>query len=161
MISAISPQQLKHACTALSGAALIRLVSEIDDHGAIPPRALTRTLTDLTTHQIRQATEQADALGLLDRAHSGLGLTAAGGDLADVYDATARWARRHNYPAPICDFAGRIRHTFALLGEPAAADPRTTDGEAAAELGRVHQLLAEWIHTHQSQQIRSTYGVAA
>ncbi|GGS93065.1 hypothetical protein [Streptomyces chromofuscus] len=160
MIPAISPQQLKRACTALSGAALIRLVSEIDDHGAIPPRALARTLTELTTHQIRQATEQADALGLLDRSHSGLGLTAAGQDLADVYDATARWARRHNHPAPICDFAGRIRHTFALLGEP-TADPRPTDGEAAAELGRVYRLLAEWIHTHQSQQIRSTYGVAA
>ncbi|NGO49264.1 regulator [Streptomyces ureilyticus] len=161
MIPSLSPQQLQAACTALSSAALIRLVSEIDDHGAIPPRELARTLTDLTPHQIRQAIEQADALGLLDRSSCGLGLTAEGGDLADVYDATARWARRHNQPAPICDFAGRIRHTFALLGEPAAVDPRTTGGEAAAGLGRVHRLLAEWIHAHPSQQIRGAYGVAA
>ncbi|MFI5795935.1 hypothetical protein [Streptomyces sp. NPDC051677] len=160
MMPALSPQQLQVACTELSSAGLIRLVSEIDDHGAIPPRALACTLTDLTRDQIRQATEQADALGLLDRSHSGLGLTPAGGDLADLYDATARWARRNNYPAPVCDFAGRIRHTFALLGEP-AANPRPTEGEADAELGRVQRLLAEWIHTHQPPQIRGDHGVAA
>ncbi|CAM5571761.1 HTH marR-type domain-containing protein OS=Streptomyces aurantiogriseus OX=66870 GN=GCM10010251_59930 PE=4 SV=1 [Streptomyces aurantiogriseus] len=156
-----SPQQLQAACTALSSASLIRLISEIDDHGAIPLRALACTLTDLTTDQIRKATKQADALGLLDRPGSGLGLTPAGQDLADVYDATARWARRNNYPAPISDFAGRIRHTFALLGQLAAADPRPRDDEADAELSRVHRLLAEWIHTHQSPQIHSADGVAA
>ncbi|NJQ03362.1 hypothetical protein [Streptomyces zingiberis] len=160
MIPALSPQQLQAACTALSSAGLIRLISEIDDHGAIPPRALACTLNDLTRDQIRQATEEADAFGLLDRSHSGLGLTPAGADLADLYDATARWARRNNYPAPICDFAGRIRRTFALLGE-ASADPRPTEGGADAELGRVHRLLAEWIHTHQPQQIRGDHGVAA
>ena len=160
MIPALSPQQLQAACTELSSAGLVRLVSEIDDHGAIPPRALACTLTDLTRDQIRQATEQADTLGLLDRSHAGLGLTPAGGHLADLYDATARWARRHNYPAPVCDFAGRIRHTFSLLDE-ASADPRPAEGEADAELGRVHRLLTEWIHTHQSQQRHGAAGVAA
>ncbi|MEU9397766.1 regulator [Streptomyces sp. NPDC048324] len=160
MIHALTPQQFQAACAELSSAGLIRLVSEIDDHGAIPPRTLASTLTDLTRDQIRQATEQADALGLLDRSHSGLGLTPAGEDLADLYDATARWARRNNYPAPVCDFAGRIRHTFALLGESAAA-PRPREGEADAEFGRVHRLLAEWIHTHQLQQMRGDHGVAA
>jgi DNA-binding HxlR family transcriptional regulator len=157
----LSHQQLQRACTALSSTGLIRLVSEIDDHGAIPPRALARTLTDLTPQQIRRATEQAGALALLDHSRAGLGLTAAGQSLADVYDAAARWARRHNYPAPSGDFAGRIRHTFALLAELVAAVARPTDSEADVELGRVHQLLAEWIHTHHSQQIPGAYGVAA
>ncbi|MEU9246608.1 hypothetical protein [Streptomyces sp. NPDC048385] len=157
MIPTLSQQQVQHACTTLSSASVIRLVSEIDDHGAIPPRALARTLTDLTAHHLRQATEQADGLGLLDRSRTGLGLTAAGQDLADVYDATARWARRRNYPSPVCDFAGRIRHTFALLAEP-TAQSIGIDSEADAELGYVRRLLAEWFHTHQFQQNR---GVAA
>ncbi|MGW0708983.1 hypothetical protein ACWD4G_24045 [Streptomyces sp. NPDC002643] len=160
MMPALSPQQFRAACTALSSPGLIRLISEIDDHGAIPPRTLACTLTDLTRDQIRRATEQADALGLLDRSHPGLGLTPAGGALADLYDATARWARRHNYPAPVCDFAGRIRHTYALLSE-ASADPRPREGEADAELGRIHRLLAEWVYTHQTQQMRGDHGVAA
>ncbi|MGP3733003.1 hypothetical protein ACTWJ9_07250 [Streptomyces sp. GDS52] len=158
MIPALSHQQLRGTCTALSSASLIRLVSEIDDHGAIPVRGLARTLAELSTRQIRQAIEQADALGLLTRTPGSVGLSAAGRDLADVYDATARWARRHNYPAPLCDFAGRIQHTFALLGMPTEGtqDP---DGEQVAELGRIHRLMAEWVHTHQRN--RSTYGVAA
>ncbi|MFF4822719.1 hypothetical protein ACWDAO_01865 [Streptomyces sp. NPDC001212] len=158
MIPAFSHQQLRDTCTALSSAGLIRLVSEIDDHGAIPMRAMTRTLADLSTHQIRQAIEQAEALGLLTHTPGSVGLSAAGRDLADVYDATARWARRHNYPASLCDFAGRIQHTFALLVTP-AADTQNSDSEHDAELDRVHRLLAEWIHTHQ--RTRGTHGVAA
>ncbi|MFE9308133.1 hypothetical protein ACFYM5_10575 [Streptomyces sp. NPDC006706] len=158
MIPALSHQQLRDTCTALSSAGLIRLVSEIDDHGAIPVCGLERALADLSTHQIRQAIEQADALGLLTRTSGSVGLSAAGRDLADVYDATARWARRHNYPAPLCHFAGRIQHTFALLVTP-AADTRDSDGEHDAELGRVQRLLAEWVHTHQRNC--NTCGVAA
>lgn len=160
MIPALSHQQLKDTCTALSTAGLIRLVSEIDDHGAIPVRGLARTLPDISTHQLRQATEQADALGLLNRTPASMGLAAAGQDLADVYDATARWARQHNYPATHCDFAGRIRHTFALLGE-AAADARASDDQSNAELACVQRLLTEWIHTHQHQRAHGTYGFAA
>ncbi|MFF7899692.1 hypothetical protein ACIP4X_29700 [Streptomyces sp. NPDC088817] len=158
MIPALSHQQLRDTCTALSSAGLNRLVSEIDDHGAIPVRGLERTLADLSPHQIRQAIEQAVALGLLTRTSGSVGLSAAGRDLADVYDATARWARRHNYPAQLCHFAERIHHTFALLATP-AADTQDSDDEHDAELGRIHRLLAEWVHTHQRN--RSTYGVAA
>ncbi len=157
MIPALSHQQVHDMCTELSSAGLIRLVSEIDDHGAIPVRGLTRTLTDLPTRQIRQAVEQADALGLLTRTPGSLSLSSAGRDLADVYDATARWARRHDYPAALCDFAGRIQHTFALLGT--SADAQGSNGEHDADLGRVQRLMAEWVHTHR--RTRSTYGVAA
>ncbi|MGW2822137.1 hypothetical protein ACWC24_14160 [Streptomyces sp. NPDC001443] len=160
MIPAISPQQLQHACAALSSADLICLVSEIDDHEAIPPRALTRTLTALTTHQIRQAVDQADTLGLLDRSLSGLELTAAGRDLADLYDATARWARRNNYPAATGDFAGRIHHTFALLAET-IADARFARFEVDAELRRIRRQMADWLSAHQPQQTSCTSGVAA
>ncbi|MFD5656213.1 hypothetical protein [Streptomyces hirsutus] len=158
MIPALSHQQLRGTCTALSSASLIRLVSEIDDHGAIPVRGLARTLADLSTRQIRQAIEQADALGLLTRTPGSVGLSAAGRDLADIYDATARWARRHNYPTPLCDFAGRIQHTFALLGTPAAGTQDHLDGEHVAELGRIHRLMAEWVHAHQRNH--NTCGVA-
>ncbi|MEE1838028.1 regulator [Streptomyces sp. SP17KL33] len=160
MMPAFSPRQVQAASAELSSSGLIRLVSEIDDHGAIPPRTLSYTFADLTREQIRQAIGQADRLGLLDRSHAGLRLTPAGGDLADLYDASARWARRHNSPAPVCDFAERIRHTFALLGET-SADPGLTAGETDAEFGRVQRLLAEWICTHQPRQICGDLGMAA
>ncbi|MFC9431582.1 hypothetical protein [Streptomyces sp. NPDC056987] len=154
-------QQLQRAGAVLSSPGLIRLVSEIDDHGAIPERGLARFLGDLSTHQIRQATMLADTLGLLDRTYDGLGLTAAGQSLADVYDATARWARRHNYPAPQSDFAGRIRHTFALLHDPTQAESGSADNGADAGPEHVRRLLAEWINAHQPQPSRDTYGAAA
>ncbi|MEE1797371.1 hypothetical protein PUR57_01480 [Streptomyces sp. JV176] len=158
-----SPSARLHQSTSavLASPGLIRLISEIDDHGAIPERGLARTLGDLSTHQIRQATEHADILGLLDRSYAGLGLTTAGQDLADVYDATARWARRHDYPAPVGDFAGRIRHTFALLHKPTPTEPRSADNEADPELAHVRELLTQWGDTHQPQQDRGAYGVAA
>ncbi|MEV8408999.1 hypothetical protein AB0R12_25375 [Streptomyces niveus] len=105
--------------TALSEPALIRLITEIDDNGPIPPRSTGRIFPDFTPQQIRHATERAHTLGLIHtRVGGGLGLTESGILLAEVYDVTARWARRHAYPAPTGDFAGRIRHTFALLTEP-------------------------------------------
>lgn len=155
-----SGRQAQRVSTVLSSPGLIRLVSEIDDHGAIPERGLARTLSDLSTHQIRQATEQARVLGLLDRSHTGLELSAAGQELADVYDATARWARRHNRPSRFGDFAGRIRHTVALLHEPAPTEG-SADNEPDAELAHVRRLLTEWIDAHQPPQDRGTYGVAA
>ncbi|MDX2908207.1 regulator [Streptomyces griseiscabiei] len=156
----LSLRQVQAASMELSSAGLIRLVSEIDDHGAIPPRTLACTLADLTRAQIREAIGHADRLGLLDRSPAGLGLTPAGRDLADLYDATARWARRHNHPAPLCDFAERIRHTLAVLAET-SADPRPTEGEADAEFGRVQRLLAEWIRTHRPRQVCGDPGMAA
>lgn len=119
MTPSFSREQLRRLCTALSEAALIRLITEIDDNGPIPPRSAGRIFPDLAPHQIRRATERAHALGLIhSRVGGGLGLTESGVPLAEVYDVTARWARRHAYPAPAGDFAGRVRHTFALLAEP-------------------------------------------
>ncbi|MFE3645923.1 hypothetical protein ACFXOM_33955 [Streptomyces sp. NPDC059169] len=160
MTTSLSPEQLQPVCTALSSAALIRLISEIDDNGSIPSRGLARTLSDLTPHQIRHATEQAHALGLVHaRRGASLGLTESGADLADVYDATARWARRHEYPARSGDFTGRIRHTLALLAEPQvfaalaaaqapshlAAAGRLSTAKAAAELVQPWNALAQWL----------------
>ncbi|MFP8887595.1 hypothetical protein [Streptomyces mangrovi] len=160
MTSAPSLQQPRDIRTALSSAGLIRLVSEIDDHGAIPARGLARTLTDLSVDRIRQAVEQADSLGLLARTPGTVGLSAAGRDLADVYDATARWARRHNHPAAHCDFAGRIHSTFTLLGAP-TADPPNPKDEREAELGRIERLMAEWVRNHLTQRTRRVDGAAA
>ncbi|MFD8590779.1 hypothetical protein ACFV1B_14735 [Streptomyces sp. NPDC059637] len=158
MTSVLSRWQLRDTCTTLSSAGLIRLVSEIDDHGAIPTRALARTLADLSAHQLRQAVEKADTFGLLARAPGGVGLSTVGRELADVYDATARWARRNNYPAAESDFSERIRHTFALLGT-STTDTPDPEGEHDAELGRVERLITEWVHA--SQRTHSTHGVAA
>ncbi|MFF2189707.1 hypothetical protein [Streptomyces sp. NPDC058155] len=110
---------IRRTVTALSEPALIRLITEIDDNGPIPPRSMGRIFPDFTSQQIRQATERANTIGLIHtRVGGGLGLTESGVLLAEVYDVTARWARRHAYPAPTGDFAGRVRHTFALLSEP-------------------------------------------
>ncbi|MBB0242699.1 hypothetical protein FNQ90_00890 [Streptomyces alkaliphilus] len=151
-------QHLRDTCTVLSCPVLIRLIGEIDDHGAIPARALTRTFADLPTHRVRQAVEQADALGLLTRTTAGLDLSSAGRDLADLYDATARWARGHQHPAPLCDYAGRIRHTFALLGT-GAPHPRASDDERDVGLARIEQLMSRWIHAHRRS--RDAYGITA
>ncbi|MFD8351540.1 hypothetical protein ACFV1X_21690 [Streptomyces coelicoflavus] len=155
-----SRHQLQHTSTALASANLIRLISEIDNHGAIPARALARTLTDLSTAQIRQAVEQADALSLFDRSHTGLGLSTAGRDLADLYDHAARWARRHNYPHRVSTFAERIDRVFALLADPATPQPGRHDREAATGLSHLQRLLTEWTDAHHRPQ-QSAYGVAA
>ncbi|MFK0120076.1 regulator [Streptomyces sp. NPDC090994] len=149
------------ACRSLSSAGLIRLVSEIDDHGAIPPRALARTLSDLSTTQIRTAMEQADRLGLLDRSGSGLGLSPAGRGLADLYDAIARWARHHNHPQRIGTFTERIRSVLSVLAEPASTEPLLRDDDATTGLGHIRRLLADWVETHQQPEHQSSYGVAA
>ncbi|MEU3299754.1 hypothetical protein ABZ729_08015 [Streptomyces sp. NPDC006678] len=159
MTTSRSTADVRHASAVLSSPALIRLIIEIDDNGPIPPRGLARTLADLSVHHLRQATDLARALGLIRvRPGSGLGLTASGLELADVYDESARWARRHAYPAAICDFTSRIQHTLALLAETpvAAADcgPRaaTADpgpsADAVADLARPRDLLLQWLHAN-------------
>lgn len=119
MTPSYSREQLRRVSTVLSEPALIRLITEIDDNGPVPPRSSGRIFPDLAPHRIRHAIERAHALGLIHtRVGGGLGLTESGVLLAEVYDVTARWARQHAYPARTGDFAGRIRHTFALLSEP-------------------------------------------
>lgn len=153
---------IRRAVTALSEPALIRLITEIDDNGPIPPRSTGRIFPDFTPQQIRHATERAHALGLIHtRVGGGLGLTESGVHLAEVYDVTARWARRHAYPAPTGDFAGRIRHTFALLTEPPVhaaltAEPfprRTGAGTTESEvvepgLAGPWRLLMQWMRAN-------------
>ncbi|MCC9706015.1 regulator [Streptomyces sp. MNU76] len=140
----------------LASRSLIRLVTEIDDNGAIPPRRLTGTLPDLSSHQLRRATETARAHGLVRVAPgTGLELTEQGTELADLYDATARWARRHAYPAPACEFSSRIRHVLDLLapslateradGHPRPSAARPTSDETEADLARPRTLLIHWL----------------
>ncbi|MFC9502714.1 regulator [Streptomyces sp. NPDC057002] len=127
----------------LASRPLVRLVSEIDDNGAIAPRRLAGTLPDLSTHQLRSASDTARALGLVRLAPgAGLELTEAGMELADLYDAIARWARRHAVPALVSEFSSRIRCVLDLL-----APSLTTERADGAEVGlaRLHTLLIQWL----------------
>ena len=158
-MTTLSTIDTQRAHAVLSSPALIRLITEIDDNGPIPPRALTRTLTDLPADHLRHSADQARALGLVHvQPGAGLSLTRAGVELADVYDALARWARRHKRPAPVCDFTGRIQHTLALLAQPPVrpshSDPRRradvvpANSEDGADFARLRRLLQEWLHDH-------------
>ncbi|MCX2969437.1 MULTISPECIES: hypothetical protein [Streptomyces] len=159
MTTAIHTRDVQHACTVLSSPALIRLITEIDDNGAIPRRGLARMLSDLTPHHIGQATELARSLRLISaRPGAGVDLTTSGLELADVYDATARWARRHAYPAPVADFTSRIQHTLALLaqtpelGEEGGHHRPVPNGspsaQPATDLAGPRDLLIQWLHAN-------------
>ncbi|MFJ6752202.1 hypothetical protein ACIQNI_29065 [Streptomyces sp. NPDC091266] len=151
------------ACTALFSPTLIRLISEIDDNGPIPARRLTGTFADLSVRQLRQTADLACDFGLVRvRPGTGLGLTNSGLELADVYDAMARWARRHAYPEPVCHFTSRIQSTLDLLTEASvlaaeggpcapAADPALR-AEALADLARPRDLLDQWLRSNQTAQ---------
>ncbi|MER7963793.1 regulator [Streptomyces ardesiacus] len=151
-----TPAEAHRAIEVLASRSLIRLVTEIDDNGAIPPRRLAGTLPDLTTHQLRSTCEAARAHSLVRVAPgAGLELTDSGMELADLYDALARWARRHSLPAAVCEFSSRIRHVLGLLAPsltPGNADrpaplvdvhPIGTEGEAG--LVRARTLLIQWL----------------
>ncbi|WP_181786085.1 regulator [Streptomyces phytophilus] len=108
--------ELGAAARVLSSPALIRLITEIDDNGPIPPRMLTATLPDLTRSRARRAVHIARAHGLVQAGPAGgLDLTESGSHLAAFYDSTARWARHHAYPAPVSTFTTRIQHTLDHL----------------------------------------------
>ncbi|MFW6724206.1 regulator [Streptomyces sp. MAR4 CNY-716] len=116
MTTTLGPSELRAAARVLSSPSLIRLITEIDDNGPIPPRALTATLSGLTPDRTHRAAHTARTLRLTQIVPGeGLGLTTAGSGLADFYDATARWARYHAYPQAACDFTSRIQHTLDLL----------------------------------------------
>ncbi|MFF8481960.1 regulator [Streptomyces antibioticus] len=127
----------------LASRPLVRLVTEIDDNGAIPPRRLAATLPDLSTHELRSTSDMARAHGLVRIAPgAGLELTAAGMELADLYDAMARWARRHAVPSPASEFSSRIRCVLDLL-EPSLTTER--EGGVEAGLARLRTLLIQWL----------------
>ncbi|KUO04583.1 hypothetical protein [Streptomyces caeruleatus] len=156
MTTLFTPAEARNAVELLASRPLIRLVTEIDDNGAIPPRRLADTLPDLATHQLRRATETACTHGLVRLAPgTGLELTEQGSQLADLYDAAARWARRHAFPEPVCEFSTRIRHVLDLLA-PSLATQRTDSlarrsaarlpgDEADADLARPRALLIQWL----------------
>jgi|GEM_PF-2828290 hypothetical protein len=156
MNTPFTPTEVRHAVELLASRSLIRLVTEIDDNGAIPPRRLAGTLPDLSTHQLRSASDTARAHGLVRTAPgAGLELTEAGTELADLYDAMARWARRHAYPSPVCDFSSRIRHSLDVLaasivtehadGFPSPNTGNLPSAEADADLARPRALLTQWL----------------
>ncbi|AVV45301.1 MULTISPECIES: hypothetical protein [Streptomyces] len=157
MTTFFTSAEVRNAVELLASRSLIRLVTEIDDNGAIPPRRLAGTLPDLSSHQLRRAAEAARAHGLVRTAPgAGLELTESGSELADLYDAAARWARRHAYPAPVCEFSSRVRHVLDLLapslateradGLPQrAAAARLPSDEAEADLVRPRILLIQWL----------------
>ncbi|MFF4714468.1 regulator [Streptomyces eurythermus] len=139
---------LRHACTVLSRPGLIRLVTEIDDNGPIPPRSLTRTLPDLPDHHLHHTVRQARALGLVRHQPGvGLSLTPSGSGLADIYDALARVARRHHLPAPVCQFTSRVQHTLTLLAMPVLTTEQTdrVSKTVAEDLDGTRALLQQWL----------------
>ncbi|MFF7050130.1 regulator [Streptomyces griseorubiginosus] len=143
MNTAFTSAEAQRAVEVLASRPLVRLITEIDDNGAIPPRRLAGTLPDLSTHQLRSASDTARAHGLVRIAPgAGLELTAAGMELADLYDAMARWARRHAVPAPVCEFSGRIRCVLDLLA-PSLTTECAEGAEAA--LARLRTLLIQWL----------------
>ncbi|MEU4486650.1 regulator [Streptomyces purpurascens] len=148
----------------LGSRSLIRIVTEIDDNGAIPPLRLAATLPDLSPRQLRRATETARTHGFIRTARgAGLELTESGSELADLYDAVARWGRRHAYPEPVCDFISRIRHGLDLLAPSLATEPTNSlprrpaahlpSDEAEADLARTRALLVQWL-TGNPQVVR-------
>ncbi|WP_326812321.1 regulator [Streptomyces scopuliridis] len=159
MTASFTPAGLRNAFALLSAPGLIRLITEIDDNGPIPPRRLAGTLPDLSVYQLRRAADAARAHGLVRVAPGvGLDLTASGSELADFYDATARWARRHACPTRVCDFTGRLRHTLSLLAPTLVADPAEgclrpvgadlLSAEADADLAHPRILLVQWLNAN-------------
>ncbi|MEV5449495.1 regulator [Streptomyces sp. NPDC052535] len=156
MTTPFTPAEVSNAIELLASRSLIRLVTEIDDNGAIPPRRLAAILPDLSSHQLRRTTEAARARGLVRIAPgAGLELTESGSELADLYDAAARWARHHAYPTPVCEFSARVRHVLDLLVPSLAADRadgpsrpsagRLPSAETEGDLARPRTLLIQWL----------------
>ncbi|MFF0509179.1 regulator [Streptomyces fimicarius] len=157
--SSFTSHGLRAAVDFLSSPALIRLITEIDDHGPIPPRKLASTLPDLSTHHLRRINHLARVHDLVRAAPGvGLELTTSGMELADFYDAIARWARHHAYPALVSDFTSRIRHTLSLVESLLAADPaggsirrpgaELADAAIDGEPTGPRALLIQWLDAH-------------
>ncbi|MFJ6574024.1 hypothetical protein ACIQNU_42175 [Streptomyces sp. NPDC091292] len=148
MSAPLSAANVQDACTVLSSRALIRLITEIDDNGPIPTSGVARTLADLALASLRETVVLAHDLGLVRvRPGAGLDLTTSGSEVADIYDANARWARHHAYPAPVCDFATRVQQTLALLAQvPTAESP--SGATSLKDLARPRDLLEQWLNAN-------------
>ncbi|EGX58848.1 hypothetical protein SZN_15918 [Streptomyces zinciresistens K42] len=168
MTASFTTAEIRTAVEVLASRPLIRLITEIDDNGAIPPRRLAATLPDLSTHHLRIATETARNHGLVRTAPgAGLELTHRGQELADVYDAAARWSRRHSSPAEVYEFTHRVRHVLGLLAlqtssesaqdsaRPSAASWASTEPEA--DPAHVLDLLLQWLAENPQLTCSSPY----
>lgn len=149
---------------ALSHPGLIRIVSDIDDNGALERHLLSRTLTGLSRWQLRQASAVGRELGLLKASTDGgipsLVLTPAGEALAEVYDTAARWARTHHHPSDVSDFVTRVQATLTLLGSTTAG----SNGHALEfdfeSLHGPRTVLASWVRDHGATLIAQLTGVS-
>lgn len=152
--------QTARAATMLTLPALIRVVTELDDNGPVAKGMLQRTCPDLTRTQLRYAVEVGCDRGLLRADGPRYQLTDSGTGLADLYDAIARWARKHHFPTPICDFSTRIQATLPLLAQLSddaqdghsigerAPDPGAkvpVNDEATVSLRRLRRSLTAWV----------------
>ncbi|MEU3963252.1 regulator [Streptomyces buecherae] len=146
----------------LASRPVIRLVTEIDDNGAIPARGLAATFPDLAWHHLRRAIELARTHRLVRTAPGGsLELTLAGVGLADLYDTYACWSRHHASPATACDFSARIRHVLDLLtpsltterAEGPSSAMRLPSAEGEADLARLRTLLLQWLADNPRAQV--------
>ncbi|RZD82203.1 regulator [Streptomyces albidoflavus] len=143
MNTPLTSAQAQRTLQLLASRPLVRLITEIDDNGAVPPRRLASTLPDLSPHQLRSASATARAHGLVRRAPgAGLELTSAGAGLADLYDAMARWARRQGGPDPVCEFSSRVQHVLDLLAPSLTAERADDTNET---LARLSTLLTQWL----------------
>ncbi|MFE0134041.1 hypothetical protein ACFWY6_21125 [Streptomyces sp. NPDC059037] len=161
--------QARRAIRALTLPGLIRLVTEIDDHGPISRRrgSLQSTFDDLSAPQLRHAIDRAREFGLVygdEHERVRYRLTDSGEELAEVYDTAARWARAHQFPTATCDFVTRVQRTLDLLGHaPALAQGAdrigessgmvvpggaVLDREAIAALDGPRSVLAAWLQSH-------------
>ncbi|MEV2258527.1 hypothetical protein AB0J13_07675 [Streptomyces anulatus] len=162
------PTDLQHVVGRLSAPGLIRLISEIDDHGPISRRGFTRSFPDLARHQIRHTVQEARDLDLI-HSMSEHHLTEAGEALAELYDAAARWGRQHHYPAQEGHFAHRVSSTLALLARPeisTSATPATRPEAAAGAstvpgLETVRSTLLQWMKDYYRAPLRTAYETAA
>ncbi|MFF0448052.1 hypothetical protein ACFYT4_16855 [Streptomyces sp. NPDC004609] len=139
-------EQPARTAALLSHPGLIRLITEIDDHGPVPT-ALGRAFPDLPRHQIRHARDTARDLRLIHSDHHAgqpvYLLTGRGTDLAELYDQAARWARAHDYPARDSSFVTRVQATLDHLTELARHTEATASGT-----GHLLDTLARWDWTN-------------
>ncbi|MGW6455100.1 regulator [Streptomyces sp. NPDC055078] len=141
MTTRLAADQVTQTVEVIGHPGVIRLVTEIDDHGPVPRHMLSRTFPDLPRQQIRDGSVLAREHRLVRTGQQArqpaYQLTDHGTALADVYDTAARWARANDYPTRVGDFTTRVRATLALLS--ADHDQKLPDG-----LGDLREALSAW-----------------
>ncbi|AZK97065.1 MULTISPECIES: hypothetical protein [Streptomyces] len=149
--------RLARTVAVLSDPGLIRLITEIDDHGPVPRAGLARTFPDLPRHELLRARDTARDLGLISTGsgagHGAYKLAGRGADLAELYDRAARWARARDLPARDSSFVTRVRTTLDHLTRPGHHNETAASGAGhlldallgwtAVTPGVAHRILPE------------------